>query len=114
MLTIEALRAYGADVDDGMKRCLNNEAFYLRMVDKVKVNLDSCGELKEAVEAKDLDKAFSIAHALKGVLANLSLTPMLTPVSEITELLRSKTDMDYSALISEILARKDELKELIG
>ena len=32
MLTIEKLRAYGANVDEGMGRCMNNEAFYLRLV----------------------------------------------------------------------------------
>ena len=34
MLTIEALRGLGADVEDGVRRCVNNEAFYLKMVDK--------------------------------------------------------------------------------
>ena len=34
MLTLESLRAWGADVDDGMKRCMNNEAFYFRMITK--------------------------------------------------------------------------------
>ena len=32
MLTIDALKAFGADVDEGLQRCMNNEAFYLRMV----------------------------------------------------------------------------------
>ena len=32
MLTIQNLRAYGANVDDGLQRCLNDEGFYLEMV----------------------------------------------------------------------------------
>ena len=28
MLTIQNLRAYGANVDDGVQRCLNDEGFY--------------------------------------------------------------------------------------
>ena len=32
MLTIDALKAYGANTDEGMARCFNNEAFYLRLV----------------------------------------------------------------------------------
>ena len=32
MLTIEKLRTFGADVDEGLARCMNNEGFYLRMV----------------------------------------------------------------------------------
>ena len=32
-MTIDKLREYGADVEDGLARCMNNEAFYLKMVD---------------------------------------------------------------------------------
>ena len=31
MLTIEKLQNYGADVDEGLNRCMKNEAFYLRL-----------------------------------------------------------------------------------
>ena len=64
------------------------------------------------MEAKDLDKAFEVAHALKGIYGNLSLTPLTKPVSEITELLRSRTDTDYSALMNEIMAQKARLDAL--
>ena len=32
MITIESLKAYGADVEEGLARCLNKEDFYLKMV----------------------------------------------------------------------------------
>ena len=32
MLTLDALRQYGANVTEGLSRCMNNEAFYLRLV----------------------------------------------------------------------------------
>lgn len=35
MLTIDMLRSFGADVEEGLGRCMNNEAFYLRLVGKV-------------------------------------------------------------------------------
>jgi HPt (histidine-containing phosphotransfer) domain-containing protein len=68
--------------------------------------------LREALEAGDLDKAFEQAHALKGVTGNLALTPIDRPVREITELLRSRTDMDYGPLLAEILLQRDALREL--
>ena len=34
MLTIEKLKAYGANVDEGMSRCMNNETFAHRVVKK--------------------------------------------------------------------------------
>ena len=32
MITIDGLNALGAHTKEGLERCLNNEAFYLRMV----------------------------------------------------------------------------------
>ena len=39
MLTIEKLKAYGANVDEGLSRCMNNETFYLRLVNMAADNL---------------------------------------------------------------------------
>ena len=36
MLTIDALKALGADTEEGLSRCYGNEAFYLRLVGMVK------------------------------------------------------------------------------
>ena len=66
----------------------------------------------DKLEAGDLDKAFEYAHALKGVTGNLALTPIDRPVREITEFLRSRTDMDYGPLLAEILSQRDALREL--
>lgn len=113
MLTMEKLRTFGADTEDGLKRCMNNEAFYLMLVNKA-IQDDSYDRLKEAVDTGDLEKGFEIAHALKGVTGNLSLTPIQKPVTEITELLRNRADTDYSPYLDEILARRNELLALIG
>ena len=113
MLTLDSLRAWGADVDDGMKRCMNNEAFYLRLIVKA-MQETSCDDLKQAVENGDLTRGFEIAHALKGVTGNLALTPIDKPVREITELLRAGTQDGCSALLDEILIRKQELSAMIG
>ena len=110
MLTIDKLKEYGADVETGLKRCVNNEALYLRLVGSV---CDEPGftKLKESVEAGDLSGAFEAAHALKGVLGNLSLTPVYDKTVEITELLRANTDMDYTKLMNEIFELRDDLRQ---
>ena len=59
-------------------------------------------KLRDALDQKDLTAAFECAHALKGILANLSLDPLLAPVSEMTEALRAKTDRDYTPLLQEM------------
>ena len=101
MLTVEKLRAWGANVDEGLVRCLNNETFYVTLVNKA-IQDSNFEALPAACAAGDLDKAFNAAHALKGMLANLALTPILDPVSQITELLRARTSMDYTPLLTEI------------
>ena len=111
MLTIEKLREYGANVEEGLGRCMNNEAFYLRMVDMAMSDANF-GKLETAIHTGDKDAAFEAAHALKGVLSNLSLTPILDPVVEITELLRSRADANYDAILLRILAKKRELDSL--
>ncbi len=111
MLTLDTLREYGADVEDGLKRCLDNEGFYIDLVKSV-IPDTRVAELEKAIGDNDLDKAFEIAHALKGMYANLALTPLTKPVCEATELLRSRTNTDYSALITEIKAQKAALDKL--
>ena len=93
MITIEKLNAFGANTTEGLERCCGNQA-------------------KTALEAGDLDSAFQSAHALKGVLGNLSLTPMYKKSVEITELLRSRTQTDYAPLLAELFEMKDELAAL--
>ena len=104
-MTIQDLRDYGANVDAGLERCMGNEAFYLRLVDMVKSE-KGFDNLESGLSAHDLKAAFEAAHSLKGVLGNLSLTPLYEPISEITELLRSQTDTDYSRLLGRILEAK--------
>ena len=111
MMTVEALRAFGADVDDGLARCLNKEDFYLMLVKKAAEDR-RLSLLAEQIGQKDYAAAFETAHALKGMYANLSLTPLTEPVSEMTELLRSRTDTDYSALMEEAAAQFERLCSL--
>lgn len=111
MLTIDGLRAFGANVDEGLARCMNNEGFYLRMVGMV-LNDANFEKLSQAVQAGDLDACFEASHALKGVLANLSLTPMQNLASEMCELFRSRTQMDYAPMLAQLLAKREELAAL--
>ena len=38
MLTLEALKEYGADTEDGLKRCMDNRDFYIRLIGKALEN----------------------------------------------------------------------------
>ncbi|MBR3016951.1 MAG: Hpt domain-containing protein [Clostridia bacterium] len=112
-MTPEALNAYGANTIEGMKRCLNDEPFYLDMVgmtlkDK---NFDA---LKAAMDAEDTRAAFAAAHSLKGTIGNVGLTPIYEPLCALTELLRGK-DGPVSGgeeLLKRIMAQREKALSL--
>ncbi len=112
MLTVEKLKEYGADVKTGLSRCMNNEAFYFRLIGMA-VKEPSVAALGEALDAGDLKKAFEEAHKLKGVMGNLSLTPVFEPASKLTELLRAETAGDYAALYKEIVKNVEALRAML-
>ena len=109
-MTLDELKNQGCNVDEGLKRCMNNEAFYLKMVDMFFSDGSKIDALGTALQADNLDEAFEQAHALKGVCANLALTPLEIKISEITELLRARTQTDYSDMYREITVLYDKMK----
>lgn len=111
MITIEKLNVFGADTAEGLERCYGNEALYLKLVNMI-LNEKNFDTLEQALANNDLDKAFEAAHALKGVLGNLSLTPMYEISVEMTELLRSRTLTNYAPLLQSLLSLRDQLREM--
>ena len=111
MLTTAKLREYGANVDEGLMRCMNDEGFYLSLVTSA-LNDERVYLLEKEIDENDLDKAFETAHALKGMYGNLSLTPLFEPMNEMTELLRGRTQTDYSRLMSEAKIQYNRLVEM--
>ena len=91
MLTVEKLRSFGADVDDGIRRLMGNESFYLRMVTMAcKDDKNDFGNMKAAIEAGNMHAAYDPAHNLKGVMGNLSLTPVFEPVRDVSDFLKEQ------------------------
>ena len=111
MITIDKLNAFGADTEEGLARCFGNEALYLKLVNMI-CEEGNFEKLRSALDAGDLDAAFEAAHALKGVLGNLSLTPMYNKSVELTEMLRKRTQMDYTPTVDDLLKQKAELEAL--
>ena len=113
MLTLEGLKNYGANTEEGMARCMNNEAFYLRMVGMMAEDRHA-EALEEAIGKGDLQAAFEAAHELKGTLANLALTPALSVVTEILEPLRRREERaDYPEGARRVLEEMEKLRALI-
>ena len=105
-MNIEKLRELGANVDEGLERCMGMEDFYLEMIE-LGLSDDRFEALGKALEEGNLDDAFEDAHALKGVVGNLALTPLYETVSEITENLRAKVQTDYEVIYKKILSQRE-------
>ena len=112
MLTIETLNEFGVNTKEGLTRCMNNEKFYFRMI-KMGLASDQFDKLGAALENNKLDEAFEAAHALKGVLGNLALTPVYNPLAEMTELLRAGKSEDYVTMYKPILELRNKLLALV-
>ena len=102
MITVEELRSAGADVETGLSRCLGNEALYLKLAG-MGLGDAKFEELGAVLNAGDLDKAFELCHALKGVIGNLSITPLYEVLSDMTEKLRSREQADYPSMYSNVI-----------
>ena len=117
MLTVDSLRAYGANVEEGLGRCMNMEPFYLRLVGMVKDDVDgSFARLKSAMAERDAAKTFEAAHALKGSTGNVALTPIFKPVCALSDMLKGNTDKpmrpECDHLANEVFEQYNRLKAL--
>lgn len=83
------LEENGADVEATVRRFMGNEAMYLKFLGRFPTD-PNYEKLGEQIGERDYEEAFKSAHTLKGVSANLGLTPIFTVVSELVEEIRGK------------------------
>lgn len=110
-MTIDSLKEFGANVDEGLERCMGMEDFYIEMIE-LGINDKMFDDLGPLLEEEKLDEAFETIHALKGVIGNLALTPLYQTITDLTEHLRAREKMDYMPLYEKLLSQRDEIKKL--
>jgi HPt (histidine-containing phosphotransfer) domain-containing protein len=110
-MTIDSLRNYGANVEEGLERCMGMEDFYIEMIE-LGMSDERFETLEQNLQAKDLEEAFETVHALKGVIGNLALTPLYETICEMTEHLRNKEEIDYKPLYNKLIEQRNQVKEL--
>ena len=113
MTVLEKLDIIGCNTKEGLERCLNKEDFYMKLL-KMAVSENKVYDLEKCLKEKDLDNAFAISHTLKGVFANLAITPLYNLFYTLTEELRNKTNKDYSDEIKRIINVFEEVKKIIN
>jgi HPt (histidine-containing phosphotransfer) domain-containing protein len=85
---LNELRERGCDVEGALVRFLNKEDFYEKCYKKF-LDDPAFSELERALAARDADTAFRHAHTLKGLAANMGLTPIYDLAVKIVEPLRA-------------------------
>ncbi len=110
---IEELRSWGCDIDDAMTRFLDDEDFYITCLHTM-VQDTAYASLGEALKNGDVKEAFEQAHTLKGVLANMGLTPIYEIVIRLVEPLRAGSDTDLMPIYEELIAANEHLKEIMA
>lgn len=98
----QQLEENGADVETTLKRFMGNDAIYQKFLGKFPAD-PNYANLGSNIEAGAFEEAYKCAHALKGVVGNLGLTPIFNKVSDLVEELRNKTADEVDA------ARANEL-----
>lgn len=101
----------GADYADAINR-LGTDALIKRFSIKF-LDDKSFQSLKESIEAKDAEGAFSAAHTLKGVAVNLSFTSLYEVSSELTEKLRGGKLEDYEELYAAVAQQYERVVNAI-
>lgn len=109
---LEKLKSAGCDIDGALDRFLQDEEFYMECYEQVLLD-ENFEELGNALQTHQVEKAFDCAHALKGVIANMGLTPLFELVVAIVEPLRAGSDADLMPLYQKMLAMRDEFKEMV-
>ena len=109
---IERLRAMGCNTDEALERMVDDEAFYIECLQEALENPGFAG-LAQALAAGDTAAGFDCAHALKGVLGSVGLTPMFRKTVEIVEPLRAGSSANLSDKLAELMEMRREFTEIV-
>ena len=109
----QKLEEWGCDVDGALDRFLDDKELYITCLQTV-ISDTAFEKLGVALEEKQIAAGFDYAHTLKGVFANLGLTPMFELVGKIVEPLRSGVCEDLHTDYEKLLAANEYLKSILG
>lgn len=110
----EKLVGYGCNIDEAMGRFLNNEAFYEKCFGKF-LNDAAFAALGPALEQGNVTESFELAHNLKGVSANMGITPISDIIIGLVEELRAgRMPADAMESYRKIMAIKADLDGFMG
>ncbi len=110
---LDELKAMGCDTEDALDRFLNNEEFFEQCLVKF-LDDDVFETLGKNLSDQSIEDSFRSAHNLKGVCANLGITPMYTAIYDMVEDLRGgMMPSDAMERYQQIIQLRDDIKKLL-
>lgn len=106
------LKRWGCDMGGAMERFADDEELYLRCLNDV-LSDENFEKLGKALKEDNATVAFDCAHTLKGVVANMGLTPIYDAVVKIVEPLRRGSCDNLYPFYMEVLETKKHLEALV-
>lgn len=85
---IDKLHEWGCDTAKAKERLAGDEALYVTCLQMLAED-EGFERLRVSLAKGDVKGSFEAAHSLKGVIANLALTPLYEVISSIVEELRA-------------------------
>ena len=104
---------WGVDWDEILDRFMGNEDLIAKFMFKF-LNDQSMNDLTKYLDEGNVTEAFKAVHTLKGVGANLGLKGFLTPVKELTEILRAGSMEGYEEKYEEIKPKYEALITILN
>ena len=108
MSLLTELETFGVDIQDGLKRFVNNAALFEKMLKKFPAAAEQL-PVQPHFDAGDLDAALANAHTLKGMTGNLSLTPLYEAYTQIVALLREGKPEEAQVLLIGIVPVQEKI-----
>lgn len=98
---LNGLILYETDVDGAMRRLSGDDVLYISLLDAF-VEDDTMKELEAAVSGEQWDKAFTAAHALKGLAGNMGFIPLFHETGELVMLIRTGKTREIDTALKEV------------
>ncbi len=100
----------GFDIAAGLKRLMGNKRLYRKLlVDFGTKYVETASEIREAIDAKDIEQIHSLIHNLKGLAGNLEAGDLQAAAVEMEKLVKGQTISD-----KELNQKFAELKKAIN
>lgn len=112
MSMLDDLKTLGVNTDGALQRFMGKSAIYEKMLGKLAATVDNAPVLS-AFEAGDYKTALESAHTLKGVMGNLSVTPLYEGYTKIVDLLRADDPAKAREILEGILPVQKEIIDCI-